>query len=389
MRPGIRTIKNKKSYIISNKDIELAITQIGGHMAPVTFYHSSCSPIQPYYIAPWAEEVLPRDIAPVLVPLRGDFFCMPFGDNAIPFRGEHHPYHGEAATSKWNVCKYERMRNGNVRLILEMETKIRKARIEKEIILVTGENAIYTQHRINRMEGPMNYGHHATLQIPLKPKSGCLTLSRYIAGYTYPTLFESPEKGGYSCLKIDASFKDLRKVPLAAGGFTNVTLYPDRKGYEDAALTVTDPKLSIGWTTVTFPNEGYLWFSFKDPKTLPYTLFWLSNGGRYYAPWNGRNLACLGIEDICAFFGYGLLASRKPNFLNKLGYPTCRNFSKDNIFIVNYIQGVVRIPKGFDCVSKVRFLKDNTVEFVSLSKKKITIEICYDFVKTGQRAIVL
>ena len=34
---------------------------------------------------------------PVLVPLRGDFFCMPFGANLDPYQGEKHVVLGNAA----------------------------------------------------------------------------------------------------------------------------------------------------------------------------------------------------------------------------------------------------------------------------------------------------
>ena len=83
MTPKIKTIASQPSWVIRNDSVELAITQLGGHLAPVTFFSGSGKEIQPYWIAPWANEKkkFPAEAA-VLKPLRGDFFCMPFGANA-------------------------------------------------------------------------------------------------------------------------------------------------------------------------------------------------------------------------------------------------------------------------------------------------------------------
>ena len=50
-------------------------------MAPVTFFRDSAQPVRPYYVSPWQEEAPSKMPAPVLVSLRGDFFCLPFGGN--------------------------------------------------------------------------------------------------------------------------------------------------------------------------------------------------------------------------------------------------------------------------------------------------------------------
>ena len=56
----------------------------------------------------------------------------------------------------------------------------------------------------------------------------------------------------------------------------------------------------FAWTAATL--DGYVWISLKDPRTLPSTLFWISNGGRHGEPWNGRHLRRLGLEEICGHF---------------------------------------------------------------------------------------
>ena len=70
----LATVASQLSWVIGNDEVELAVTQLGGHMAPVTFCRASGMPIQPYYINPWHDEKPDELPAPVLKPLRGDFF---------------------------------------------------------------------------------------------------------------------------------------------------------------------------------------------------------------------------------------------------------------------------------------------------------------------------
>src|SRR5882757_7762118 len=92
-----RVIHSQSSWVISTPQVELAVTERGGQMAPVTFFRDTAKPVQPYHISPWQDEKLADLPAPVLNTLRGDWFCIPFGGNSEAFRGEQHPPHGEVA----------------------------------------------------------------------------------------------------------------------------------------------------------------------------------------------------------------------------------------------------------------------------------------------------
>ena len=50
-------------------------------------------------------------------------------------------------------------------------------------------------------------------------------------------------------------------------------------------------------SAVTRPARGDLYLSLRNPRALPMTMLWHSNGGRDYAPWNGRHFGCLGVEE--------------------------------------------------------------------------------------------
>ena len=155
-----RVEAHASSWILSNEQVELCLTQEGGQMAPVTFDHRSTTPIQPYYISPWqGEDDVPDE--PVLRRLRGDFFCMPFGANE-PYRGERHCVHGEPATERWSPKGVVKQDNRTT-LTLTMDTRLRPGRVTKEITLLDGHHAVYTRHILSGYTGRLPMGHHATL----------------------------------------------------------------------------------------------------------------------------------------------------------------------------------------------------------------------------------
>jgi hypothetical protein len=121
---------------------------------------------------------------------------------------------------------------------------------------------------------------------------------------TCPERFEDPALGGYNSLKVGATFRDLRRVPLAAGGTTDLTRYPARAGFEDLVMLSARTGTRFGWTAVTFPQQRYVWFALKNPAVLASTVLWHSNGGRHYAPWSGRHRGVLGLEDVTSYFHF-------------------------------------------------------------------------------------
>jgi hypothetical protein len=139
---------------------------------------------------------------------------------------------------------------------------------------------------------------------------------------------------------------------MITGQRTDLSRYPSRRGFEDIVILVADPKLDLAWTAVTFPAAGHVWFALRDPKVLASTLLWMSNGGRHYAPWNGRHVDVMGLEDLTSFFHYGLGRSAAPNELTERGIPTVIELTGQP-FRVKYAMGVVAVPKGFDRVKEI------------------------------------
>ncbi|MEK0448069.1 MAG: hypothetical protein RL088_337 [Verrucomicrobiota bacterium] len=381
-----KTVHSQPSAILSTKEVEVAVTKLGGHMAPATFFRDSGKPVQPYHISPWQDEKPTKMPAPVLNILRGDFFCMPFGGNSDAVNGEKHPPHGEIVADPWKVVGTKRDRDVTT-LTMAIDTDVRKGRVTKELSLVDGQNVIYSRHTIEGFAGRVPLGHHATLAMPEKEGAVRIATSAIRFGMTCPSLFSDPKNREYQALLPGAKWNDLAKVPAAwkDAPDADLTKLPSRYGYADLVQLANEPWEKTNgpaWTTATFAEAGYVWFSLKDPAILKTTVLWMENHGRHGHPWNGRN-NCLGLEDVTAFFADGLAASIKENALTKEGVDTALELSAEKPTVVNYIQGVARIPEGFDVVRTVEF-KPGEIVFTSTSGKTATAAVRHEFIKSGQ-----
>ncbi len=378
MKPTVKTIRSQPSWVLRSDRVELCLTQLGGHMAPVTFFRNSTDAVQPYYISPWqGEKVAPGE--PVLVPLRGNFFCMPFGgDNA--WRGEDHVAHGEPATGKWQLADYQA--RGTVRsMTLTMDTAVRPGRVTKRHALVEGQNVVYTRHVLEGYSGRMPLGHHATLS--LEARHLRVSHSPFVLGMTCPELFSDPANREYQSLAINERFDDLARVPLMwkHQPVGDCTVFPQRLGFTDLLGLFSEPHAEPAWTAAVCAEQRYVWFSLKDPSVLPATVFWISNRGRHGAPWNGRNI-CLGLEDVCAYFASGLRESVQANLVRDAGIPTAVELRKDRPKAINYIEGVARAPGGFRSVERVEF-GDDEIVLVSDSGERVSASVRWRWLEEG------
>ena len=382
----LRSFHAQPSFVVATQEVEVAVTKLGAHMAPVTFFRDSAKPVQPYYVSPWQDEAPSKMPAPVLNTLRGDFFCLPFGGNAEEVAGEKHPPHGEIVGDAWHLLGTKK--NGDVTtLTLGIETKVRKGRVTKELSLVAGQNVIYSRNIIEGFAGRVPLGHHATLAMPEKEGAVRIATSAFRFGMTCPSLFSDPKQREYQALLPGAKWTDLAKVPVAwkDAPDADLTRLPGRYGFADLIQIANEPWAKTNgpaWTAATFADAGYVWFSLKDPAVLSSTVFWMENHGRHGHPWNGRN-NCLGLEDVTAFFADGLAASTKENVLTKEGVETAVALSADKPTAVNYIQGVVKIPDGFENVKTLEFAPSE-VTFISTTGKRVTAPVRHEFLKSGK-----
>lgn len=377
--PTLRNVLGQPSWRIASDRVEAFVTQAGGMIGPVTFDRAGRK-IQPLSVAPWHGEKLDPAVPTMLRALRGDFFCMPFGGNATPYKGETHPPHGEVANHKWTKPALLR---ADDRLTFEcsIKTRARPTEVTKNITLRTGHDFVYQAHFIEGGSGKMAYGHHPMLAFPDRPGSGVVSTSPIAYGRVAPGAFENPAEGGYQALKPGAEFDALEHVPALDGGDADVSRYPARDGYEDLVMMVADPSLTLGWTAVAFPKERYAWFALKNPAKLPNLVLWLSNGGRHYAPWNGRHRRVMGVEDTLSYFHLGLAESAKKNPLTEMGYPTAATLNARKPTVIKYGFGVAALPAGFDRVARLEpDDRGASVKLIADSGKTATARVDLDAV---------
>jgi len=377
---SLRTVHGQPSWRLASNQVEAFVTQMGGHLGPVTF---ACGgrKTRPYSVAPWAAETGGPKLLPIIKALRGDFFCMPFGGNSTAFGREKHPVHGETANARWHFESLEN-KDGRRCLHLSLKTRIRPGRVDKKILLFDGQSAVYSQHILSQFTGPMSLGHHAMLKFPDAPASGVLSTSPFVFGQVFPLPFESPEQGGYSFLKMGAEFKSLDSVPCANGELADLTRYPDRRGFEELVMIVNDDSVPFAWTAVVFPQQRYVWFALKNPRILRQTVMWISNGGRHYPPWNGRHIGVLGLEEVISYFHVGLAESAAKNHISEKGFPTCLTLEPHKSLSIPYIMGVVPVPAAFDRIVSIEAAEGNrAIILKAASGSTVSTAVDLDFLE--------
>ncbi len=348
-------VLGQPSWPLVSDRVEALLSRQGGHLAPVTFRLRGKKTVQPYAIAPWALETIDAAEPPLARVMRGDFFCMPFGANKLPYRGRRDLPHGETANARWHfesLTADRALRQSTLHCSLALT--VRPGRVDKRLSVRAGQTAMYCEHVLSGMNGPMSMGHHATLRCPGREGAGRLSFSAFRRGYTFPEPLERPEKRGYSTLRPDATFTDLTRVPTITGEWADISRYPARRGFEDIVLLATDPAAApFAWTAIAFPEDGYVWFALKDVATLPSTLLWMSNGGRHYPPWNGRHVDTLGLEEVSSYFAHGLAESVRPSALTNDHVPTHHRLNPRQPLTIRYIMAVEAIPRDFERVADI------------------------------------
>lgn len=326
----MRTHHGEPSFHLGTPEVDLSVTARGGHLAPVVF-HLPGRDVSPYSLSPWLPSEYP-EVPPLLSVLRGDFLCLPFGGQ------DDGPPHGETANHAWQEIEATKRS-----LRLHIACSDTGATVDKSLAIHPGQHAIYLENRISGLTGDFNYGTHPILDFS-GISTGRVTTSPIRWASVYPGNFSDPAAGESQALAPGGRFTDLRAVPLANGGTSDLTTYPARAGNDDlvmfthVAATAEQP---FAWTAAVL--DGYVWFSLKNPADFPSTLLWLSNGGRSAPPWNSRHTARLGIEDACSHFSDGVKTSRL-DLLASENIPTTRRFQPTESVSLRNIHAVAAWP---------------------------------------------
>jgi hypothetical protein len=149
-------------------------------------------------------------------------------------------------------------------------------------------------------------------------------------------------------------------------------------------MLVSDAGVPFAWTAVAFPKQRYVWFALKNPRVLRQTVFWISNGGRRYAPWNGRHVNIMGLEEVTSYFHLGLAESVGKNHVSEKGYPTHLLLNAKEPLMVRYIMSVAEAPSGFDRVVSIQSIRGNqAIVLQSANGKKVQVPANLSFLEAG------
>lgn len=362
----MKQIHGAPSFTHQDGPTSLAITQTGGHLT-ADFTLPSGRVVSPYALAPWTPTEIDPDLPVLLTHLRGDFLCLPFGPQSDG------PPHGDTANAEWEPTKLPN--------VWSIQTSDTGAQVFKAISTESDQTALYITNGIQNLSGRWSYGSHPILDLSSLPDgAGRVTTSPFRWASTYPGLFSDPANGEHQALPPDTEFTDLRSVPLADGGTTDLTRYPARPGNDDLIMLVNEPATEtqpFAWTAVVL--DGYIWFCLKNPADFPATLFWLSNGGREGAPWNSRHTGRLGLEEVCSHFCDPLDVSRQDRLADK-NIPTTREFHPDNETSLNLIQSVAEVPTDFGAVASISPQGNDHILITSDNGHSITTPLNWHFI---------
>jgi hypothetical protein len=371
------TVFCEPTWVLQSDLVRMAVTQVGAHMAPVYFNLPENPRAQPFYVSPWQCEDHASLDGRSEGPLRGDFFCLPFGKADAE---DGTPAHGKTSSSRWSLGGH-RSHAGVQEFSIHMVDALHSAQVKREFFLRDGETVIYDRTTVTNLAGAYTMGHHAVLRVPGRESGLLVSASKVGFGMTYQGSFADPANGEYQSLAIGAELADLSSVPSIFKGFPNVdcSRYPARRGFTDLLqIGIETEKGQPVWSAAVNCEEGYLWFSLRDPALLPSTILWIENGGRHRPPWNGRN-CCLGIEDVCSFFDTGSARSSAANAFSKRGFETVHQFQNDRPEVISYIQGVASTASDFSHVHTIR-CEENRVTFADAAGREASAKLQTGFV---------
>jgi hypothetical protein len=334
-KPPLATIHGEPSLEIGGDCVRAWLTPRCGMLAPVEFDLGGRI-VRPYSLPPWTPAEAPESEPPILQVLRGDFFCFPFGVSP-GIAGVH----GPTANATWTIASAEPSR-----AVLTLEPAAPAASVRKTVSFRPGETNVYQEHVV-RASGRFNYGHHPIIHVPEGVTAEVRT-SPFRFGAPYPgnAVRSFGERGA---LPAEGRFSALDSAPLDGGGTTSLARYPVRPGTEDIVMMAGFPG-PYAWSALTL--DGWVWFALRRTADFPGTLFWMTNGGRTHAPWNGTHTRRIGVEDVCSHFCDGLDVSTR-DLLAAEGIATARSFDPAVPVRLPHVQGVVAVPPDFGGVASL------------------------------------
>ena len=281
----------------------------------------------PLHTAHWASGLgkpLPGELAPIEKRLAGDFLCAPFGEYALP----EHPFHGPSANSRWKI------RESGRKLKLDLVASVSGATVAKEIAIGTGP-FLYQTHSFSGGQGTLPVSTHPMFS--MNPGDRIFTSPKSLVQTNDNPLVKERHR-----LRYPAKSEHTNKFP-GVNGAIDLTRYPTSQGKDDFVQMAEAEESKIGWTALLSNHSVAV--VLKNPKTLPITQLWFSNGGRKSAPWSGKHVGVLGVEDACLPFNDT--------------YPRGLELSPNKTVVVRHVIGSFPRPAGWNEIMDIEIVNSS------------------------------
>ena len=323
---------------IKAKGISVSVDLAVGHLADMVIDRDGRR-LKPLHRAPWVGDIratLPQDLPEGTVHLSGDFLCAPFSRADV----EAAPLHGWPANSAWDVVDSKATVDG-WRAVFRLRRKVMGASIDKILTLRDDHPFLYQEHVFTGGSGAISVAHHPMTSMK---DGGRLAFSpKRFAETPADPLEPDPSRGRFR-LAYPARSADLAHFPANGGGTMDLTDYRMDDRREDFITLVEADHGGPGWTALARHAEADLVLVLKNPAELPITMLWFSNGGRDYAPWSGRHIGVLGIEDGRTAVGHA--ASIGDNWLKREGVATAFALGEGRSVSFRHVIGAVPLSSG-------------------------------------------
>jgi hypothetical protein len=314
------------------------VQSLGGMVGPVWFDLDGGASVQPFFVAPWADEPDGETLPGLLRRLRGEWPCVPFGverkSPAANWEGKARAIgdgapHGHGANNPWHLI--DRGKDW-IEIGIDYPAGHPVRHLRRRIAGQTGAATICITLQVVAAEQiDLGLALHPTFRLPEAPRATGIEVGGLRRGLTFPGQIDAS-----SCAAPGQWFDRLDLVPGSAGGSVDFSWLPPVEQNEDLLQLQAD----AGWVRVSNEPERWCATVRYDPTLFPSVVLWLTNRGWTAPPWSGRTVA-LGIEPARAAFDLGQPVSADlGNPLSQAGIPTSIQLRAGEVLATHYSIGM-------------------------------------------------
>ncbi|GAB5097758.1 hypothetical protein [Caballeronia sp. HLA56] len=297
-------MQNNERWTLKWDHGEATVQAMGGMLAPVRFDLGAGRSVSPLHVAPWGDDPAWPGL---MRALRGEWPCLPFGTIDVPpdlppgfetRQPDDEWRHGFSSNHMWQCVEQTPHR---IALHVDYPEDHAVQNLSRVIEASPDEASLTVSLTVRvRRDITLPFALHPTFAVP---EQGVEILAcSYRAVHTYPVAIEP----NYSRIVTNRTFASHTALETKDGSFDVSRLPLPVVTEELVQLEACEPpfvlrypadraEVRLDWNTADFPDA----------------VLWISNGGRDYAPWAGKNFA-LGVEPVNGFFDLGRVVSPPP-----------------------------------------------------------------------------